>query len=433
MELITLGLFCLILLVCVIFNVNILVAMFLGLALFLGYGLLKKHSFGSLMKMSFEGLLTAKNILTAFILIGMMTALWRACGTIAVIVVYASRLIRPEIFLLLSFLLNGTISLLTGTSFGSVATMGVICMSVGLAMGVDPLWNAGAILSGIYIGDRNSPVSTCALLVATQTKTDLYRNIRHMAKSSAVPIAVTAVLYVIGGLLLPAGDTTIDVEEGFSREFTLNALCLIPALLILLLAFFKVKVKKTMAASIAAAFLAGLFIQKLPVKELFLTMLRGYEAHHAELSGMINGGGITSMIRTGVIVGVASCYSGIFRGTGLLDPLKSLVEKAAKRLPRFATMLAGGILAPMVACNQTLATMLMVQIFGDLYREEEREQFALDLADTVVVCSALIPWCIACAVPLSTVGSTPAALLFAFYPYLLPLWRLLTAGKKSFL
>lgn len=101
----------------------------------------------------------------------MMTALWRACGTIPYIICHAAKLLRPEVILLASFLLNCGISVLTGTSFGTAATIGVICMSMGVSEGANPLLLGGAILSGAFFGDRCSPFSTSALLVSELTKT----------------------------------------------------------------------------------------------------------------------------------------------------------------------------------------------------------------------------------------------------------------------
>ena len=117
--------------------------------------------------MALGGVKTVSGILLTFLVIGVLTAFWRASGTIPVIVCYASGLIRPSVFLLMSFLLNCGISFLTGTSFGTAATMGVICASMGSAMHISPVLTGGAVLSGAFFGDRCSPLSTSALLVAT--------------------------------------------------------------------------------------------------------------------------------------------------------------------------------------------------------------------------------------------------------------------------
>jgi len=106
----------------------------------------------------------------------MITALWRASGTIAFIVYMGSKLISPSILIFLTFLFCAVLSVLIGTSLGTAATMGVICASIGKAMGVNPYYIGGAVLSGIYFGDRCSPMSTSALLITELTKTNLYTN-----------------------------------------------------------------------------------------------------------------------------------------------------------------------------------------------------------------------------------------------------------------
>ncbi|MBR5980715.1 MAG: TRAP transporter large permease subunit, partial [Firmicutes bacterium] len=160
MEWLTLGLFCTGLLVCLAFDAPVLYALAAGLVLFLLYGRYKKFSWTELARMAFDGVKSVRNILITFMLIGVLTAYWRAAGTIPVLVSAASGLIRPGVFLLMTFLLCCGVSLLTGTSFGTAATMGVICATMGQAMGISPVLAGGAILSGAFFGDRCSPVST---------------------------------------------------------------------------------------------------------------------------------------------------------------------------------------------------------------------------------------------------------------------------------
>ena len=169
--------------------------MILGLVLFFAYGLVKKKTWKQMLVFSWQGVKTAKNILLTFLLIGMMTAVWRASGSIAFIVYYASGICVPSIMLLASFLLCSLVSFLTGTAFGTAATMGVICMTMAKSMNASEVLAGGTVLAGIYFGDRCSPVSTSALLVSELTRTDLYENLKGMAKTAAVPFAVSCVIY----------------------------------------------------------------------------------------------------------------------------------------------------------------------------------------------------------------------------------------------
>ncbi|MBO5174620.1 MAG: hypothetical protein J6B84_05725 [Eubacterium sp.] len=130
MELLLLGIFSAILLTCIFTRVSVIYAMFFGLAVFLGYGLIKKKTWKQMFIFSWQGMKTAKNVLLTFMLIGMMTAIWRASGSIAFIVYYASEICIPSLMLLAAFLLCSITSFLTGTSFGTAATIGVICMKI---------------------------------------------------------------------------------------------------------------------------------------------------------------------------------------------------------------------------------------------------------------------------------------------------------------
>ena len=144
---------------------------------------------------------------------------------------------------------------------------------------------------------------------------------------------------------------------------------------------------------------------------------------------MLGGGGIVSMVRVGAIVCLSSSYAGIFEGTGLLTGVQSAIARLGRRtFPFLATVLTAA-LTSMVACNQTLAIMLTQQLCGEL--EPDKETFALDLEDSVVVISPLVPWSIASAVPLATVGAPTAAVAAACYLYFLPAWRLFRRGRKQ--
>ena len=427
MDNLIIGLFCLALLVCVFTGIPILWALGFGLLLFLAYGKRQGHTAKELLGMCLDGIRTVRNILLIFILIGLMTALWRACGTIPVIVCYAMRLIRPAVFLPLAFLLCCGVSYLTGTSFGTAATMGVICMSVGTALGADVRLIGGAVLSGAFFGDRSSPVSTSALLVAGITETDIFDNLRRMLRSALLPFLLSCAVYGAAGLLRRGGGAMPDLEGIFSRSFTLHWSALLPAAVILLLSFFRVKVSVAMGASILTALPLCVFLQKISAGDLLRFAVFGFAAPDPEAAALMNGGGLLSMVRVTVIVCLSSAYAGIFKSTGLLDRSKRALRRLSARTGRFPATLIAAVLTAMISCNQSLSAILTKQLCGDLY--PDRSDLALDLEDTVIVIAPLIPWSIAGAVPLTTVGAPESSILFAVYLYLLPLCRLLRAKR----
>ena len=415
-------LFCGGLILCLVLDRSILYALAFGFLLFCLYGRKKGFPWRELFRMAWNGIRRVRNILISFVLIGMLTATWRAAGTIPTVISYASSLISPGIFLLMTFLLNSLISVLTGTAFGAAATIGVICATMAGPLGV-PLWLVGgAVLSGVFVGDRCSPVSTSALLVAELTETSIFDNIRNMLRSALVPFLASCAAYAAAGLLLPGGGAVTDMQGLFAGEFRISPLALIPAGVILLLSLLKVNVKWAMSASVLSAVPLCLLLQGMDGGTLARTLWSGYRAADPALAGMIDGGGIVSMLKTGGIILISAAYSDIFRQTGLLDGAIGRVEKLAARTGRYPAMLLTSAVSAMIACNQTLAIMLTNQLCGGL--KEKKEDFALDLEDTAVIVAPLIPWCIAGNVPLTTVGAPSAAILAACYLYLLPLWRL---------
>lgn len=323
MDIIILLLFVCILLGCVIANISIIYALVIGYILFAIYSLKKGFSFKEVIDMSFQGIKTAKNILITFILIGILTALWRASGTIPAIVCYSLKIIRPDLFVVITFLLNCLVSFLTGTAFGTAATMGSICMTMALTMDLNPVMIGGAVLSGAFFGDRCSPVSTSALLVSELTKTDLYENIKKMLKTALVPFVLTCFIYTLYGISTPvSSDQMLDIHEIFAKEFKMAPVTFIPAILILVLSLAKINVKITMLVSIISSVIICIAYQELSITEILTFSVTGFTTLNKTLAPMINGGGIVSMLRVAAIVCISSSYSGIFQKTGLLDFIK---------------------------------------------------------------------------------------------------------------
>ena len=418
MEMLYLTCFIIVLLCSIVTGISIIWALLAGYAIFFIYALKKGKKIKEIIKVSLEGIYGARNILIAFALIGMLTASWRASGTIASIICYTLPLIRPSWFLAAVFLINSLISFLTGTSFGTAATMGVICMTLANAIGVNPVFSGGAILSGIFFGDRCSPVSTSALLVADLTKTKVTDNIPKMMKTSLIPFSLSIAIYLLLSLSTRAKNThSLNLSSLFYENFHIGISALVPALLMLLLSMLRLSTRKTMAASIIAALILCVFREDMTLSEIPRMLFFGFESANENLSEIIDGGGIVSMVNVALIVALSSSYSGIFQETGLLDGVKAKIENL--RIKPSVTITLISTLTCMIACNQTLATMLSHQLCSKV--EKDNEKMAIALEDTVIVISALIPWSIAGSVPLTVIGAPMVSIASAFYLYLLPI------------
>lgn len=428
MELTVLGAFCLLLMASLFLKFSILYAMLGGLVLFLLYGAQKGFSARELAQMCYSGIRKAGNILITLLMIGVLTAMWRAAGTIAAIVTYASVLLKPSVILLMSFLLNCLVSFLTGTAFGTGATMGVICGAIASAMGVSPVLAGGAILSGAFFGDRCSPVSTSMLLVSEVTGTDAYDNIRTMLKTALVPFLISCGIYGLVGFFGSGEGSVPDLGGIFSKEFLLHPVTLIPAVVILVLAGFRVKVKKAMIFSIASAIPVCMALQGFSGAQLVRFGIFGFQAASAEVGRLVNGGGVLSMVRGVAIVCISSAYSGIFDKTGLLTGIRSYIAGLAEKTNACFAVLCTSVVTAMAACNQTLAIMLTDQLCGELVTDKKR--FASWMEDTVVVIAALIPWSIAGSTVLYSSGMPLSGTAAACYLYLLPVWALICSRKR---
>lgn len=419
MEFLTLGIFCALLILCIMTGKSILYALLAGFILFSLYGKRKGYAWKQIGRMAVQGIGKVKNILITFVLIGMLTALWRQAGTIPAVICYTVHLIKPSTFLLMTFLLNCLISVLTGTALGTAATIGVVCATMASALGIQPWMTGGAILSGVYFGDRCSPVSTSALLVAELTETSIYDNIKNMIKSAVVPFVLTCMVYLIISMQLHGKTEMPDLAQIFSGEFQISWLALLPAAVILILSVMQAGVKISMLASILTAIPICMAVQHMPVSELPQLLLTGYHCTEPTVAAMLNGGGITSMLKVGAIVCISSSYSGIFQKTGILDGIQKIVHRLAEKTKPYMAVLATAVLSSVVACNQTLAIILTDQLCRKV--EPDKLRLANALEDSAVIVAPLVPWSIACAVPLTAAGAPGYSVLFALFLYLLPL------------
>lgn len=411
---------------CVLTGTPILWALLLGLFCFSAYALHQGHSPRALSFMLLAGIRKITNILVIFCLIGMLTAIWRAAGTIPLIIRDTLDWVAPASFSLSVFLLCSLMSLLLGTSFGTVSTLGVIFMLLARAAGLNEGLTAGAIMSGIYVGDRCSPMSSSAALVCALTSTNIYGNIRRMWRTGAAPFVLTGLGY---WLLSHEAPAVVDTGaagrlDGWLR---LDAWALLPAAVIVALSLFRVEVKRAMTCSVLAGCGVCLFVQNMPLSDLLSCLLRGYRP--PEGAEMLAGGGILSMWTVAGIVLLSSSYAGIFDATGLLRGFEESIRRMADKWGAFRTTAAVSLPVSAISCHQTLATILTDQLCRSL--APTRQERALHLENSVILIAAIVPWSIACSVPCATLGVGMECLPYALYLYLVPVLNGLSRESRA--
>lgn len=398
------------------------IALFVGLIAFAVTGKRKGFSGRELLRMGTGGLKEALVVVEVMFIIGFITAVWRSSGTISFFVYYGIKMITPQLFLLITFLLCCLLSYALGTSFGVAGTVGVIFMTLARSGDVNELITAGVIFSGIYFGDRGSPVSSSAILVAAITKTEILDNVKLMMKTAIVPFLITLGIYTVFSFTNPIHRVDQSFLNALQDEFAISFWCLIPAGCMVILPLLKVSVVNSMLASIVSGAAISIFVQGMSGGALIKALLTGYEST-GSLGSIINGGGLASMIEVVCIVAISSTYSGIFSGTDMLGGLQDKLKPVTEKIGRFGTMVAVSFVTLAIFCNQTIASMMCCDILKQPYEEAgaSKEELAIDLENSVILLAAVPPWVLACSVPLNFMQVGYGAVPLGFFIYLVPL------------
>jgi len=427
----------------------------IALALFIAVLLNRGFSLRALLKMGIAGARQSFPVVQVLLLIGMVTAIWMAAGTVPALVYYGTGLISGKFFLLWAFLLTSAVSILTGTAFGAVGTIGIALMVIarGSSVTVEPV--AGAIIAGAFLGDRCSPMSSSAHLVASITHTDLYTNLRNMVNSSRWPLGISVVFYAVLSLWHPVELASAPITADLPDEFNLSFAVLLPAAAVLLLAILRVDVKLAMLVSIGL----GCAIAHTLQGDSFLSLLRftlfGYQLdHETPLKTILIGGGLLPMAKATLVVLISTAFAGIFSSSRVLSFLDVWLQRIHSPQQRSQATLVVSTFANGFGCSQTIAILLTAQIMQSYYSVHyslsasvgaaangaqsaatqtscQNQQLALALEDTAVVIAPLIPWNIASLIPATILTAGPGFIPNAIYLLLLPLFAALRSQHSS--
>lgn len=404
-------------------GVNLVFPLLFGLTLFVLLAKSKGHSFSAIAAMAWTEGQTALIVIPVFLIIGTVMGLWRSSGTIGFFLYHGLHAISPHWFVLTAFLLTMFFSFVLGTSFGVVGTAGVVLITLARAGDVSIPLVAGVILSGAYFGDRCSPMSSCATLVAACTSSPLYDNVTQMLKTGLLPTAITLGIY---GFISPRYPMVLDenaVVTALSQQYNLHWVVALPAVIIFALVVLKIPVKYAMAVSALVAFVLTITVQQIPWQSALSCAIFGYTPTHATLQGILNGGGVVSMLSASAIVFITSLYAGILNHLHALAPVERYMERIAQRWGLFPATTALSLLTTMVFCNQSVMVILTAGMLKPQYQQQQatpRDQ-AMDLANSGVMLAGLVPWSIALTIPLAMLGADLSAVPWALLLYLTPI------------
>ncbi len=419
-----------------------------ALALFVAVLLNRGFSFQALLKMGLAGARQALPVVQVLLLIGIVTAVWMAAGTVPALVYYGTGLISGQFFLLWAFLLTSAVSVLTGTAFGAVGTIGIALMVIarGSSVAVEPV--AGAIIAGAFLGDRCSPMSSSAHLVASITRTDLYTNLRNMIHSSRWPLVISVVFYTGLSLFHPAQLTEASITADLPYEFNLSWAVLLPAAAVVLLAILRVDVKLAMLVSIGLGGAIAYALQGDSFFSLLRFALFGYQLdHETPLQTILLGGGLLPMAKATLVVLISTAFAGIFSGSRVLSFLDIWLCRIRSPQQRSQATAIVSTFTSCFGCSQTIAILLTAQIMQPYYSLmaaangsqapaiqtdcHSQQLLALTLEDTAVVIAPLIPWNIASLIPATILTVGPGFIPYAVYLLLLPLFAVLRPQRSQ--
>jgi NhaC family Na+:H+ antiporter len=373
-------------------------------------------------------------IIQIFMLIGIVIASWMEAGTVPAIVYYGLKFLKPETFILAAFIISAFVSFLIGSSVGTSGTIGIALILIARSGGVDTAAAAGAVIAGAYFGDRCSPMSSSANLVSAVTKTDIYINVKNMFRTCVIPLVIALVFYFIVSAIFPLNSQNNAIGAEIFSSFYVGLPVMLPALIIIIFSIFRVNVKYSMLFSITAAILLGLVFQDETLADSAGYMIFGYSMDSSDpLHAIMRGGGAVSMVKTSIILFIASALAGLIGDTKMLNTVEAVTEKANSRFEIFRNVLVTSLFTSAIGCCQAFTVMMTDVLNSKAYEKNDLDGYsrAVDLENTSVLVSALIPWNLSLLLPMTILGTDYSCLPYLAYIYIIPAWNLIYLWAKD--
>ncbi len=333
------------------------------------------------------------------LLVGCMVAAWMASGTIPTLLYYGLKIIHPAVFLPVCFLLTVIMSVCTGTSWGSISTIGVVLCGMSEGLGLPLGVTAGAVISGAYVGDKMSPLSDCTLLGAATAEVDLFDHIKSMFYTMVPAGIICLVAYFFLGLRASGSIDTAAVanlSDGMKENFSISFLHLIPVIAVLVLSAKKVPSFLAFGVGIGLGVLWAIIFQGRGLTETLGFLMNGFyvDTPNEAVATLVNRGGFSSMLGLVGTMIVLGMLSGLLSETRVLN---ILVEKLSRKLSSPASILTGawfsaGLIAVIGGQYPSLAISSVA--FKDICDEKDIHRAVLSrtVSDIGVVLCLFIPW-----------------------------------------
>lgn len=394
---------------------------------------------------------SATPALIILLLIGAIAGTWMASGIIPTLIYYGMKLLHPVIFLPASCIISACISLLTGSSWTTIATIGIALMGIGRALGFDDGWIAGAIISGAYFGDKVSLMSDTTVLASSTAEVPLFTHIKYLLVTTVPSMLIAVVTFCIAGFFTsPASEAnTLAIEQALQNTFHISPwLLVVPLITGLLIARRLPAIVTLFASALMAAItmavaqpeileqivgqqtLSGM--QSLKAIILAATTHTSVETGNALLNGLVATRGMGGMMGTIWLIICAMCFGGVMYGSGMLFSISQVFIRMARRtISVVSSTVCSGLFFNLATGDQYISIILTGNLFRHLYDERglERRLLGRSVEDSATVTSVLIPWN-SCGMTQSTVlgVATVTYLPYCIFNLVSPLMSILVSA-----
>ena len=417
-----------------VFNVNIAILLFLCWMIMWPFAAHLGYSFSEMEGFAYE--MAQKCIAPAAIIlaVGMMIASFMAAGTVPTILVAGLKLITPKFFLALTFVMCCIMSVIMGTSWGTLGTVGIAMMGVGAGLGVNPAITAGAVVSGAWFGDKMSPMSDSTIMCSTITETYIMDHIKAMMQTT-IPAAVVSLVIYLGIGIGISGDSydasTVDsIMNGLKGMFHINLIPVIPIVVVIVMILMKKGTIVSMMSGTVVAILIAVFYQGYSVADMGTFLYSGFtcETKNEILISLLNRGGMTSMLSLLAVFVGGLGLGGILAKTGMLEPIFHYITEKYKS-PRGIMLMAwcATLLCILVIADNNFAFVMVATLFGSAFQKYNLKSQNLSriLEDVGTLGSALVPWNVGAQFAAGVLGvSTLAYMPYAFLNWMTPILSL---------
>ena len=377
------------------------------------------------------------NVTTAIVillLIGAISGTWTMSGVIPTLIYYGVQIISPKVFLATACIICAVVSVMIGSSWTTIATIGVALLGIGKAQGFSDGLIAGAIISGAYFGDKISPLSDTTVLASSMNGVPLFKHIRHLMITTVPSITITLVIFLIIGFLHQNTDAAqISVyTEVLGSKFNISLwLLLVPVFTAFLIAR-KCPAIIVLGLSTAVAAVAAIIAQPHIITEIGEKITSGSQAKIMFAGSLVASRGMTGMLNTIYLIICALCFGGCMNASGMLRHLASLlIPLSRRRTSLVAGTVATGTVLNGIVSDQYLSIILTGNLYQGLYNKKgyAPELLSRSIEDSATVTSPLFPW--------SSCGMTQATILgvatlvyapFCFFNWISPLMSIFIAA-----